>query len=96
MKKIADFIVEKRIIILVVVLLIAGMCGILIPKVDINTDMTKYLPDDSSMKIGMDIMDKEFPDAEDDHTIRIMFRTSRFSKERSLLPPRPTSSALGK
>ena len=74
MKKIADFIVEKRIIILVVVLLIAGMCGILIPKVDINTDMTKYLPDDSSMKIGMDIMDKEFPDAEEDHTIRVMFR----------------------
>ena len=74
MKKIADFIVEKRIIILAAVLLIAGMCGILIPKVDINTDMTKYLPDKSSMKTGMDIMDREFPDAEEDHTIRVMFR----------------------
>ena len=74
MKKIADFIVEKRIIILAVMLLIAGLCGTLIPKVDINTDMTKYLPDDSSMKIGMDIMDQEFPDAEEDHTIRVMFR----------------------
>ena len=74
MKKIAGFIVEKRIIIMAVILLIAGLCGILIPKVDINTDMTKYLPDDSSMKIGMDLMDKEFPDAEEDHTIRIMFR----------------------
>ena len=74
MKKIADFIVEKRIFILATILVIAGLCGILIPKVNINTDMTKYLPDDSSMKIGMDIMKNEFPDAEEDHTIRVMFR----------------------
>ena len=74
MKKIADFIVEKRIFIMAAVLVIAGLCGILIPKVDINTDMTKYLPDKSSMKIGMDIMEKEFPDAEEDQTIRVMFR----------------------
>lgn len=74
MKKIADFIVEKRTIILIAVLLLAGVCGFLIPKVGINTDMTKYLPDSSSMKIGMDIMDEEFPDADPDYTIRVMFR----------------------
>ena len=34
----------------------------LIPQVGINTDMTKYLPDDSSMKQGVDIMAEEFSD----------------------------------
>ncbi len=74
MKNIAGFIVEKRILILLTVLLLTGVCGFLIPKVGINTDMTKYLPDSSSMKIGMDIMDEEFPDADPDYTIRVMFK----------------------
>lgn len=74
MKRIAGFIVEKRVWILMTVLLLAGVCGLLIPKVEINTDLTKYLPDKSSMKIGMDIMDEEFPDADTDSTIRVMFR----------------------
>ena len=87
MKKIADFIVEKRILILAAVLIIAGMCGLMIPKVDINTDMTKYLPDDSSMKIGMDIMENEFPNAEEDHTIRVMFRRLN-DEQKSEMPDR--------
>ena len=74
MKKIADFIVKKRILILVTVLILTGVCGFLIPKVGVNTDMTKYLPDSSSMKIGMDIMEEAFPDAEEDYTIRVMFK----------------------
>ena len=63
MKRFTDFIVEKRIILLIAFIIIAGFCGFLIPKVGINRDMTKYLPDDSSMKIGMDLMDEEFADA---------------------------------
>lgn len=74
MKKIADFIVEKRIYILITLLVIAGFCATLIPKVEVNTDLTKYLPDDSSMKIGMDIMEEEFPPAPADYTIRVMFK----------------------
>ena len=74
MKKIAEFIVERRVWILIAVLVFAGVCAVLIPKVGINTDMAKYLADDSSMKIGMDIMEEEFPGAEDDYTIRVMFR----------------------
>ena len=74
MKKFADFIVEKRLLLLITFIIIAGFCGILIPKVGINRDMTKYLPDDSSMKIGMDLMDEEFAEAATDYTIRVMFK----------------------
>ncbi|MBR6873327.1 MAG: MMPL family transporter [Ruminococcus sp.] len=74
MKKIADLIVEKRILIFLTVLVIAGVCAVLIFKVEVNTDLTKYLPDDSSMKIGMDLMDEEFPEAEGDYTVRVVFK----------------------
>ena len=74
MKKIADFIVEKRILLLIAFIVLAGICGALILAVNVNTDMTKYLPDKSSMKQGMDKMDEEFPDAEGDYTIRVMFK----------------------
>ena len=73
MKKIADFIVEKRVFLIISVIIITIISGLLIPKVNVNTDMTKYLPDESSMKIGMDIMDESFPEAEIDNTIRVMF-----------------------
>ena len=73
MKKISNFIVEKRGWIITVVLILTVICGLLIPQVNVNDDMTKYLPDDSSMKIGMDIMDESFPEAETDNTIRVMF-----------------------
>ena len=74
MKKIADFIVEKRVLLLILFIALAGICGALILAVNVNTDMTKYLPDKSSMKQGMDKMDEEFPDAEGDYTIRVMFK----------------------
>ncbi|MBQ4486979.1 MAG: MMPL family transporter [Oscillospiraceae bacterium] len=74
MKKIADLIVEKRILILILVLIISAAFAVMIPQVEINRDMTKYLPDDSSMKIGMDIMEREFPAEEENYTIRVMFK----------------------
>ena len=74
LRKIAEFIVNRRVWILTAVLILTGVCAFLIPKVGINTDMTEYLADDSSMKIGMDIMKEEFPEAEADYTVRVMFR----------------------
>ncbi len=73
MKKIASFIVNKRYIVLGVMLALCVVSAMLIPKVNINTDMTKYLPDDSSMGIGMDIMAEEFPNTVTPKTIRVMF-----------------------
>lgn len=54
-------------------LVICAFCAALIPKVEINTDMTKYLPDDSSMSQGLDIMLDEF-DTTTTSTIRVMFK----------------------
>ena len=62
MQKIAAFIVYKRKLLLVVMLILAVVCAALMPFVGINTDMTKYLPGDSQMKIGMDHMNEAFPD----------------------------------
>ena len=73
MKKIADFIVNKRYFVLAVMLVICIACALMIPQVTINTDMTKYLPDDSSMREGMNIMAEEFPDNTVSNTIRVMF-----------------------
>lgn len=72
MKKIANFLVDKRHIILTIFLLFAGISGFLMGKVSLNYDMTKYLPEDFSMKKGMDIMEKEFGE-EHSSSLRVMF-----------------------
>ena len=74
MQKIAAFIVKKRRLLLVVMLALAVVCAALMPFVGINSDMTKYLPDSSQMKIGMDRMNEAFPDVAETYTIRVMFR----------------------
>lgn len=72
MKKIAGFIVSKRYIVLIAAIVLCIVCAGLSLKVDINTDLTKYLPDNSAMKHGMDIMNEEFPAIEMEQTIRVM------------------------
>ena len=74
MKKIADFIVNKRYLVLGVMLALCLVCCALIPKVNVNTDMTKYLPEDSSMGQGMVLLSEEFPDTKMPSTIRVMFK----------------------
>lgn len=73
MKRIAAAIVKYRYIIFCVMLAIGAVCALIAPRVGINTDMTKYLPSDSQMREGMDIMTAEFPDTEIYQTIRVMF-----------------------
>lgn len=85
MKKIADFIVDKRYIVMAVVLLIMVICAVLMQKVEINSDMTKYLADDSSMKIGMDLMDEEFAAVDSVQTIRVMFQDLDAAKKAEVL-----------
>ncbi len=74
MKKISNFIVEKRYFILAFVFVIMVISAISMTKVNINSDMTKYLPDNSQMKIGMNLMEKEFSNAASNNTIRVMFK----------------------
>lgn len=73
LKKMSDFIVNRRYIILAVMMLLMIASVFMMQGVEINEDMTKYLPDDSEMKAGIDIMAEEFPDMEMSSTIRVMF-----------------------
>lgn len=85
MRKIADTLVGARIWILATVVILAAVCAFLIPNVEIITDMSEYLPDDSSMRQGMDIMEEQFPDAETSNTIRVMFTGLPESERQSVL-----------
>ena len=72
-EKLAALIVDHRCGIAAVVLVIALACTALIPQVSVNNDLTKYLPDSSPMKQGVDLMASELPGIETPQTIRVMF-----------------------
>jgi len=49
-------------------------CGLLIPKINVNSDLTRYLPEESLMKHGLDTLKSGFPDIDTNApTIRAMF-----------------------
>ena len=73
MRKAACWIVRQRRWILALTLILATVCGVLIPGVQVNSDMTKYLPENSQMRAGMRLMEAEFPEEEDTCTVRTMF-----------------------
>lgn len=73
MKKTAEFLVDRRRAIFFFMMLLAILSAALIPRVRVNTDMTRYLPDSSSMKQGIDIMAQEFSDLSVPNTVRVMF-----------------------
>ena len=72
MKTAAEFITAHRRGILAGILLLCAVCAYMALQVPINADMTKYLPDDSSMKQGMDRMAEEFGALKLPQTIRVM------------------------
>lgn len=73
MKKVVDFITKKRLLIFIITIILAIGSGIAMLFVNINKDMTKYLPEDSQMKQGMDIMENEFETTTTNETFKIMF-----------------------
>ena len=73
MKRIAAFLVGRRRLVFFTMMLLALVNIFLIPRVRVNTDMTKYLPDSSSMKQGVGIMAQEFSDMSVPKTVRVMF-----------------------
>lgn len=56
----ANFLIRYRHWLLGLTFLLAAVCAVLAFHVNINTDMTKYLPDDSKMRAGLGIMNDEF------------------------------------
>ena len=73
LKNFSNIIVKGHKVILALMLVLCVGCALLIPSVEINTDMTKYLPDDSSMKQGVDVMMEDFTAMAMSQTIRVMF-----------------------
>lgn len=73
MKKITDFIVKRRNIIILIFILFAIISVFLSKKVNINYDMAEYLPSNSETRIGMNIMNQEFGE-ESTSNLNIMFK----------------------
>ncbi len=72
MKKIAGLIVKGRYVLLIAAIALTVVFAGISLKVNVNTDLTVYLPDDFSMKQGLDIMNDSFPVLDDAQTIRVM------------------------
>ncbi len=72
MRKIADFVVEKRRFILTIFIIFSVIAVILRSHVNINYDIAKYLPSTSETRIGMDIMESEFEETES--SFNLMFK----------------------
>jgi len=70
----SEFIVRRRIAFLIAVIAVAIASVVMIPYTNINSDMTRYLPDDSRMKHGIDKMSEEFgEDGVGSGIVRVMF-----------------------
>ena len=73
LNRLSDFTVKRRYVIAVILLAITALCVFLATKVEINTDMTRYLSADSEMMQGLEIIESEFPESPDGGGIRVMF-----------------------
>ncbi|MBQ7826830.1 MAG: MMPL family transporter, partial [Clostridia bacterium] len=85
MKSISKFIITKRYWIFAVMLILTVACVFLYLQVDVNSDMTKYLSDDSSMRAGIEIMSREFPAMETTNSVRVMSEGLSDAEESELL-----------
>ena len=72
MKKAAAFLVDQRRIFFGLFLLLAAVSVFLAMRVRINYDLTQYLPENSRMKQGMQLMEQEFGQ-EASSDLRVMF-----------------------
>ncbi len=60
MRKLAEFIVNKRVLFFILFALMVTYCVICIPRVEVEYDISTYLPEQTDTKKALDIMDKEF------------------------------------
>ena len=85
MKKISNFIVEKRNFIIPIFIILAIICVFTSQKVKINKDITEYLPSDSETRIGLDKMDEEFSDVNTTSSFSIMFKGLTDDEKQTIL-----------
>ncbi len=74
MKKFINFTINNRYIVLGVFILFTAVSIFFSNKVNINDEMTKYLPNTSETKIGMNIMEEQFSNIENSSSFNLMFK----------------------
>ena len=75
MPSLCSLLVRRRNLLLALMLALAVLCGLMVPRVNVNTDMTKYLPADSEMKAALDTMSVALgDDAVSMLSVRAMYR----------------------
>ena len=76
MKRLCSFLVDRRRAVFCVMMALVLVNLFLIPRVKVNTDLVRYLPDSSRMKQGIDILAEEFSDLSmsSSNTVRVMFK----------------------
>ena len=60
MMKLATFIVDKRNLIFLIVIIGIIFSAVAVNWVEVENDLTAYLPADSTTKVGLDVMEREF------------------------------------
>ncbi len=73
MKSIAYFLVKNRRVFFIISIILAIVCACLVGFVNVNSDQTKYLANDSDMRKGLEIINSEFPAVELKDNFQIMF-----------------------
>lgn len=63
MNRIAGGIIRHRLIVLIVFLIGTIICGLLIPTVEINYNLSDYVPENAPSTVAMHVMDEEFNQA---------------------------------
>ena len=72
MEKFTDFILKKRNLFLGLLAIFAVASIHLATFVEVNTDMTQYLPEDSTVRAGLEVMEQEFGEV-NANSLHIMF-----------------------
>ena len=60
MRKLAEFIVDKRKFLLIIFIAAAIGSVIMSSHINVIQELTEYLPDDTETSIGLDVMDEQF------------------------------------
>lgn len=73
MKQLARILVDRRYLFAAVMLAVTILCAFLALRVEINTDMTRYLPAKSPMRRGVELIETAFPDPGEQSAFRFVF-----------------------
>ena len=85
MKKLSNFLVEKRLWLFIASTIAAIVCIFLMNFVTVNEDMSKYLPKDSSMRTGLTIMENQFPTSTQEESFKLMFEDLSDADKQALM-----------